>query len=1146
MAKKELPFDKYKTCLIPYLQHMGVDIQHPGLIRCFHPKHADNNPSCSVNETMFHCYVCGDKCSGDIYHAVEILTGETDRRKQFEEIDRIFGNGEAASLPAIPKTTFTQTEKKEFAPNPDALQKFTDFLKSTPHANDYILGWFAKRAAVSSGGKISQYPHDILKKLVTYFLWYQGKTAAINALGVPALLAAGLPYSKEDGKVKDYDSLTTFPPIGEEGKIYVALNTDSCYFWNGSEYEQYQKEPRKISWWSEGVVTKTPLGYKEFFYAYDKTKKKEVSKKYNPRSVPLLFADELKNYSEKTVIFVEGEMDAITCRASGIENIFATGGLGGLTKPKIKKYIIPSNIAEIILFADKDPADHTPPFQGQKKFGVMPPEPDDGIKETLPEQLIAEGFTGTIKVTVLPDDCPYKDPDEAILYGRLDLVQSAIANAQPYAAPEKPAKKTRSKKEKPIPQRKDFYAEWDFVPLKFFKSILRIFKYSEMKSEDVIPFMAAMSRSCNDEGATDALLSWCENSFTEDEFKAQVEKNETATPYYLKDTIFPRYNVSAYYVKRLEEYLIPAKEILNKHKVKKTLIPIDYEKIIDSDELQSFLDKKGNYTGADVLVRACDGNVIYLYEDKINYAYANGRWFAVPSLEFVAEAFNILQGIVLHYLEKYPSQKGQVNEVLTTLNTRRFRSELVNDFNGNPAVLCGKIVDKEVLFDSRELMGTTTLLDGVADFSGGELRFRKGKREEYRRAFLPYTVKEVREANEPKKFIKLMTANFRQADEETLKKNPTTTVETLMYYLSLIQSRDTSRRYGGFFLGAGGTGKTTLLKILDAVYPGLTTPLNSKLLVHRHTSGNDNPNGPTPETAKLEGKLLGYISETPENGKLDETEFKRLTGGDKLTARELHKDPHDFFQTAQIVIASNNSPAFSSTETATIDRMMIFRFNIKHEKGQADSKTPEQLIEYLRPEFPAIIKYLALKYIDLNINKKGVIPLSTECITEKGMYIDEQANDTDRFISNCLWFDTNSQDAFIPSKTLYKCYLQMLQVTYNKEFREDAKETPTQRQFTTWLKKHVEFQHSYGQKRVAESVFPEYGFYHIAFTEYGLALLKQAGVSTGSESQQSNAALDFAAPPPEYDPFTNATPPPPTTPEMSDGDGNDSNQYDIF
>ncbi|GMO44186.1 MAG: hypothetical protein Pg6C_06080 [Treponemataceae bacterium] len=49
----------------------------------------------------------------------------------------------------------------------------------------------------------------------------------------------------------------------------------------------------------------------------------------------------------KPVILVEGEMDALSCAAIGIENVFAAGGTNGLTGPKVKQFgIIPSRIPD--------------------------------------------------------------------------------------------------------------------------------------------------------------------------------------------------------------------------------------------------------------------------------------------------------------------------------------------------------------------------------------------------------------------------------------------------------------------------------------------------------------------------------------------------------------------------------------------------------------------------------------------------------------------------------------------------------------------------------------------------------------------------------------------------------------------------------
>ena len=89
----KMDFSKYKNSLLQYLQYKGIEAQR-GLIRCFNPQHEDKNPSCELFEDHFKCYSCG--IHGDIYDAVEILQGITDKAEQFKEIERTFG-GEIVS-----------------------------------------------------------------------------------------------------------------------------------------------------------------------------------------------------------------------------------------------------------------------------------------------------------------------------------------------------------------------------------------------------------------------------------------------------------------------------------------------------------------------------------------------------------------------------------------------------------------------------------------------------------------------------------------------------------------------------------------------------------------------------------------------------------------------------------------------------------------------------------------------------------------------------------------------------------------------------------------------------------------------------------------------------------------------------------------
>lgn len=1098
--KNKLPFDKYKNCLIPYLQHMGVDISHPGLIRCFHPQHDDKNPSCSVNENLFHCYVCGDKCSGDIYDAVEILTGETDKAKQFQEIDRIFGNGEAASLQAIEKAPVKEIEKKDFVPNLEALQKFTEWLKNFPHYQEYVRSWFSKRATVSTGGKIKQYPGEILNKLVTYFLWFPGKSAALNALGSQLLLAAGVAYKKENGKIEDYPSITQFPAIGKDGQIYVDLTKDTCYFWNGGNYEQFKEDPRKIAWWSDGVVTITPNGYKLFYYAYDEEAKREKSNKSNPRSVPFLFADELPKYEGKSIILVEGEMDALVCRACGIQNIFSIGGLNNFSKPKIRKLLIPANISEVIFFADKDPEDHKPPFQSQKMFGLIPPTPDDGIKETLPEKLIAEGFTGTIKTTVLPDNFNYKDPDEAILNGHLDLVLDAINNAKKYTPREKPQPGTKMKTAAAAPKTDIICPEWEPIPIKFFRSFLKKIPYDELSQEDKDKFIPAALLSCKDLEASQAISEWTKAELSLEDLADIRAKNKDCLKDVDKISNHPLYHIavkhgaSKYLLDRLEEILVPAAEILNMISPIPTVFPVDYEKLIETKNFKTFLHYCDHAFGSYTVAEALKNRLLYINTEEANYVFIENRWVFIPSI--ATESHSILLNALLCYLRKNPKDKKLVTNAIEKIGTTPFRRHLAFDLNHKEAQFYHDENKDPVLFDSQKIAETITLEDGVMDFSGDKIKFRKGTPEEFRLTYLPYTCKQIRNAANPEFFLKALDMDFDTPDEETLKQNPTLTKDTLLYYLSLLPSRNISKSYSCFMTGPGGTGKSTLLKSLEGIFTNnCFANLKASILIANKRS-YDNDNGPTPELAELEGKMFSVTMELPEDGRLNSDQLKRLTGNDMISARKLRQGLHKFLPTAQVIIVGNELPSFYKHDSGIIRRLLVFHFNVEHLKRSKDAKykelyksvpsNPNELERQIISEAPGIIKLLAEKYIELKEKYNLNIPTSQECENAKSSYIAAQSKDTDEFYEACIKFTPNDSKSFIFSTDLYKCYLNF------KGYQPGSAEALNQRRFIFYLKKdHHELQGDKinVQQRRPGALMPEWGFRFISFTEKGLEFL---------------------------------------------------------
>lgn len=1086
-----IDFDRYKSRLIDYLRLRGIEAEI-GQSRCC-PWHEDSTPSFSVfagdgGHPAFNCFGCGR--AGDIYKAVEYCEGETDPKKQFETIERLFGGAQTYTAPR------TSVKKTPFRPDPAALSRLTEWLAAQPKADELILGYFAQRAQVKSAGEIWQYPKEILPNLPQYFHWWPGSRAAEKALGKRTLFAAGVPWSTKDDKLPE--------------------------------------DERRIAWYHSGVLAKSPEGFKLLYMDGTESEKRNPRRGVSycpvPASIP----------TGGTIILLEGEIDAILCQAIGIENAFSMGGKGGLTKERIQKYIIPAAPEEIILFADNDKDGGS-----QKKFGLLPLTEADHIRETIPGNLRKMGYAGKIRVTSLPPESPYKDPDDAIRNGHADIVREAIAKAtdcvpqaeenQTPGASDKPRKNARMQLD--VSQ----MTEWEHVPAKFLRSLLKKIPYSDLDAEEAEQVVIAVAKSCKKDEmdlAANALAEWSLHERTPEEAAAAAKQD--GTPFELL-TIAARHGVSEYQINRLKELLVPAAEILNTIERIDTILPIDYDALVETKKFQAFLKHCDHAFASYALAHALKGRLLYIEHEEANYVYTGNYWVRIPSI--ATEAHAALINALLCYLCKYPRDKKPVLDCIKTIGSNTFRQKLANDLNKKEAQFYHDEKKDPVLFDSFPVRETLTLKDGVLDFSGEKIRFRKGRPEEYRLTVLPYTCREIRDAASPDLFLRLLDLDFDRPADETLKKNPVRTIDTLLHALSLIISRNVSKNYVMFLTGSGGTGKSTLMSIIEETLGNENiAQLNSRVLVNQKR-GFDNENGPSPEIAELEGKLLAVTMELPEDGKLNSDQLKRLTGNDLISARQLRQGLHKFRPTAQVCIVGNTLPSFYKHDSGIIRRLLVFHFNVEHAKRARTKDHKERykgipsdtarMMERLTTERAGIIRLLAERYIDLKQNHALNIPVSQECENAKSQYIEAQSKDTDEFYEACVRFTPGDDNAFIFSDDLYRCYLNF------KGYQEGSREALTQKAFTFYLKKdHPELNGSnYCQKRPGGNAKPKYGFKFISFTEMGKEYIQSEPDGT--------LGIDQPAPmpePPSDDPFAEKPPYDPPPPLIDE----DGNEYDIF
>jgi P4 family phage/plasmid primase-like protien len=142
------------------------------------------------------------------------------------------------------------------------------------------------------------------------------------------------------------------------------------------------------------------------------------------------------------------------------------------------------------------------------------------------------------------------------------------------------------------------------------------------------------------------------------------------------------------------------------------------------------------------------------------------------------------------------------------------------------------------------------------------------------------------------------------------------------------------------FYGCGSNGKSLLLNLLSAVLAKACKPVAKGVIIN---CGKKAEAGT--EILTLKDLRVGTFSETCKMESLNEGVLKTLSGGDKITARGLYKDPIEFKVFLKLIICTNHKPEFDGSDQGTIRRIKLLPFLAKFTRN---TPRPE------KNEFPII------------------------------------------------------------------------------------------------------------------------------------------------------------------------------------------------
>lgn len=138
----------------------------------------------------------------------------------------------------------------------------------------------------------------------------------------------------------------------------------------------------------------------------------------------------------------------------------------------------------------------------------------------------------------------------------------------------------------------------------------------------------------------------------------------------------------------------------------------------------------------------------------------------------------------------------------------------------------------------------------------------------------------------------------------------------------------------------GANGKGTTDRAIQYVLGDYATSANQNLLVATRANSAD---APSPARFALLGRRYVSMSETEKRAAIAEALMKNLTGGDKISARALHKDEIVFEPSHTLVLYTNHKPQLSGDDSGVWRRVRLVPFHVSRPKDQQDTSIDEQL-----------------------------------------------------------------------------------------------------------------------------------------------------------------------------------------------------------
>jgi len=141
-----------------------------------------------------------------------------------------------------------------------------------------------------------------------------------------------------------------------------------------------------------------------------------------------------------------------------------------------------------------------------------------------------------------------------------------------------------------------------------------------------------------------------------------------------------------------------------------------------------------------------------------------------------------------------------------------------------------------------------------------------------------------------------------------------------------------------FLYGTGANGKSVFANVISTILGDYAATASMDTFVE--TRGDRHPT----DLAGLRGARFVTAIETEQGRRLNESKVKAITGGDKISARFMHKDFFEYTPQFKPVIVGNHKPAIRNIDEAMRRRLHMIPFTVTIPPDRRDPRLTEKLL----------------------------------------------------------------------------------------------------------------------------------------------------------------------------------------------------------